>query len=58
MKTDLFSGYVRLTAREYDGLVLLDRGHVLNAIEEVKAGAALASRRWTGCSPRVGSATA
>ena len=41
-KADLFSGYVRLAAREYDGLVLLDGGHVLNAIEEVKG------RRRTG----------
>jgi len=37
LKADLFSGYVRLTARDYDGLVLLDGGHVLNAIEEAKS---------------------
>ena len=37
LKTDLFSGYVRLTARDYDGVVLLDAGHVLNAIEDVMA---------------------
>lgn len=36
LKADLFSGYVRLTVRDYDGLVLLDGGHVLNAIEDAK----------------------
>ena len=35
LKADLFSGYVRLTARDYDGVVLLDGGQVLNAIEDV-----------------------
>jgi hypothetical protein len=36
LKADLFSGYVRLVARDYDGLVLLDGGRVLNAIDEAK----------------------
>jgi hypothetical protein len=36
LKTDLFTGYVRLGARDYEGVVLLDAGRVVNAVEAVK----------------------
>lgn len=36
LKTDLFTGYVRLGARDYEGVVLLDAGRVVNAMEAVK----------------------
>lgn len=36
LKTDLFTGYVRLAARLYEGILLLDAGRVVNAIEEIK----------------------
>jgi len=42
LKAELFCGYVRLTARDYDGLVLLEAGRVPNAIEDAKG------RRRTG----------
>jgi hypothetical protein len=37
LKTDLFTGYVRLGARDYEGVVLLDAGRVVNAVEVVKS---------------------
>ena len=36
LKADLFTGYILLAAKEYEGIVLLDKGTVLNAAEEVK----------------------
>jgi len=36
LKADLFTGYVRLAARTYEGILLVDAGRVVNAIEEIK----------------------
>ncbi len=36
LKADLFTGYVHLVAREYEGIILLSKGGLVNAIEEVR----------------------
>ncbi len=34
LKNDRFSGYVRVTAWDYDGVLLLDTGNLVNAVED------------------------
>ncbi|MBI5033127.1 MAG: hypothetical protein HZB51_21620 [Chloroflexi bacterium] len=36
LKSTQFTGYVHLTAWEYDGILLIDTGSIVNAVEEVK----------------------
>lgn len=36
LKSNQFTGYLRLTAWEYEGILLLDTGNVVNALEEAR----------------------